>query len=187
MLLSSTLQKIKLLNSKGSIPFFLSLVVLISMTPAAKAGQVLMESDRLLEYSYRWQGHSPRGESECSQGAGQDLRAELYQKTNISEFDSFTNSQIKRGLSDKFENVGEVMTNTITFADDRSSADRLTATQRGLVVTPYTEGFKPGTFGRETKKNWKGERTSKCWGTLLYKFVIYGPDTLRLRHQKPRH
>ncbi|WP_375495716.1 RICIN domain-containing protein [uncultured Nostoc sp.] len=148
------------------------------MSPAAKAGQVLMESDRPLEYSYSWDGHSPRGESECSQGAAQSLLGQLNRMSNISKFDEFTNAGMERKLNDKFEQLGELIKNDITFTENQSSAQGLTATQRGLVVSVSSEGFKPGTFGEKTEKNWKGERTSRCWGTLLYKFVIYGPDTI---------
>ncbi|OKH52842.1 hypothetical protein NIES2101_13380 [Calothrix sp. HK-06] len=186
MLLSFTLQKIKLLNSKGSIPFLLSLVALISMTPAAKA-EVIIRSDEISEHPYRWQGHSPRGESECLQSAGQDLIAQLNQQANISAFRSSMDAKIKKELSDKVENAGEVATNTINYTDGRSSSTTFEGVQRGLVVNITYDGFKPGTFGESSKKDrWTNKRESKCWGTLLYRYVIKGPDTLRLRHQKPR-
>lgn len=186
MLLSSTLGKIKLLNSKGAIPFLLSLVALISMTPAAKA-EVIIRSDEISEHPYRWQGHSPRGEGECLQGAAQDLIAQLNQQANISAFRSSVDAKIKKEVSDKFENTGEVFTNTIKYIDGRSSITTFEGVQRGLVVNIIYDSFKPNTFGESSKKDkWTNKRESKCWGTLLYKFVIHGPDTLRLRHQQPR-
>ena len=179
MLLSSIIQKVKLLNKKGSIAFILSLVTLASVAPEAKAQQTLMESDRLLEYSYRWQGHRPRGESECLQAAGQDLLGRINQMSNISQFDSYTGSRVNRELSNKFENIGKYIRNTTVFKDGRSSSGRFTAAQRGLVVSVTPKRFKPGTFGNSYKRDrWTGKRESACWGTLLYEFQIYGPNNI---------
>lgn len=51
--LFSIRQTIKLLNSKGWIAFLFSLAALILIPSEVKAQQVLMKSDRRLEYPYR--------------------------------------------------------------------------------------------------------------------------------------
>lgn len=169
----------KLLNNKRTTTFFLSLIALISISPVAKAQQVLMESDRLLEYPYTWQGHSPRNEGECAQAAGQKLVGQINHMSNISQFDSFSNSNVNRSLSNEFENIGQYINNNTVFQDGRSSSTQIAAAQRGLVVSVSPKGFKTGTFGNSYKRNQlDGTRESKCWGTLLYDFVIYGPNAI---------
>jgi len=155
------------------------LLALMSTPPEAEAQQVLMESDRQLEYPYRWQGHSPRTEGECSQAAGQALLAQLNQMSNVSQFSSFTGEDINRTLSGEFESIGAYLSGGVTYSDSQSSTDLFEATQRGLVVSVFPQGFKPDTFGRSYRRDsLTGKRESKCWGTLLYRFVIYGPDTI---------
>ncbi|KZL48559.1 hypothetical protein A2T98_17350 [Nodularia spumigena CENA596] len=142
-------------------------------------GMVVMKSDRTLEYNYTWRGHAPRGRAECFQEAGKELVASLNQMGNIQEFDRRTGANTERTLSNQFENIGKLIRNKTTFIDSRTQSTISTGTQRGLIVSVRTLDFKDGTYYQDYKRRWDGVRNSKCGGTLLYKFIVYGPNNLQ--------
>jgi hypothetical protein len=150
----------------------------------AHARQILIQSDRYVEYPYRWQGHSPRGSSECFAGASQSLMGSLNSMANISSFDSRNGTNIRQQIKNKYEQAGPVLANTTTFTTDESKSNSFRANQRGLVVAIKTHGWKPGSSFSNTRKRWKGlgyVRESKCGGIVQYSFIVYAPEGYQLQ------
>ncbi|HWG47310.1 MAG TPA: hypothetical protein VN688_31395 [Gemmataceae bacterium] len=153
-----------------------ALLANVSISSAQSNRYLLMEGTG----EFGWSISRPskiNGEAEGRALALDAVNGKIEGMANIKAFEQFSKTQVVNTLSNKFENIGDLVKNTTTFSRDEKKADAFKGNKRGLVVTVQEMGFKPGTFSNSSDYNkLTGVRKSKASGILLYKFRVYAPD-----------
>ncbi len=117
------------------------------------------------------------GEAEGRALALAAVNSQVNSMANLISFEQFSRAEIRKTLSNKFEQIDKLMKNTTTFTSEQNKNEAFKGNLRGLVVTVEDRGFKPGTFANSSQyNNLTGVRKSKASGIYLYTFRVYAPQ-----------